>query len=383
MKSFNLSVLNIFITVSLFLCSLQSFYLSRLGGPLIPYLGGTLILLTALVHVALTSHTPRLGWKVIVVTLAFMCTAVLSFIFTHDGKGALGVIFGCCVFLSTITLMRGKVDALQTSLEIILSVHLLLLFIQVATYFSLGWYLDYLYFTDDQAAWKSSKSWIIAGQPIPRFTGAFNEPGSYSGVMGALLATYYHVRERAGLLFWLTWASLVASAALTGAILAAVILCAVLWSKYITLRGKLRLRFALIGIISAVAALVFIGYRFLDRLQYTGGNQDVALLNIAWLSSLDSLSVVGHTVSELPSFVSLEYFGLWMTTYVQFGVAGLLALTALTAPAILANFFVGATLLLAKMKITYPLIFCLLAVVWLKSEYINSLRLRLLIPNNA
>src|SRR5690606_30481747 len=129
-------------------------------------------------------------------------------------------------------------------------------------YYTFENYLDYLYFTDDRAVWSSRKGWEIAGEVVPRFTGAFNEPRNCSGVMGALVATYYFAKRKTDAIVWIVIVSLVASAALTGAILAAALTAVIGWDYIQRLRGLTKASALAMAIVVILAAAGFIFGRF-------------------------------------------------------------------------------------------------------------------------
>ena len=345
---------------ALFLATLQSFHYYALGGAVLPYLGAAIFAVMALAVFAQKGLETRV-WGVGLVSFGLMAASGLAVIAIHgEYKSAFGIILSASMLLVVPTLLP-RIQA-ERALSAVLSIHIGLFVVQVAWWFASENYLDYLLLSDLDSRWSSNKGYRLYGHLVPRFTGAFTEPATYAGVVGAMTACLIFIRRRLGWLGAVSIGTLVLSASTTGFVLAAGLATGAMFPVVCRLGGLKR-----IGLLAtaALAGSVFVAFaytRFQRRLQFTGGSEDAAVLSLEWLFSPTSFNLFGHDLSSLPEFVSYDYFGIWMGAYLQAGFVGLLGVLVAHAPIFFANPFIAGTMLLAKIKLTYPLAFVLIAV---------------------
>lgn len=355
-KTFSFRVV---LTAALLLASLQSFYFQSAGGAVFVFVGAAIMIgLAALNGRAEMASSPAIRFGVVCVA-ASIPVALMHNYATGEGVSSAGV-FICATMLVAVPIaLYGRELEVMRALTIVVSFHLTLFFFQIAWFYAGGGFLDYIALTGRESVWLSQKGYTAASHLIPRFTGAFNEPGTYAGVVAAMVGARYLVARKSDPVFWVGILTLGITASMTGLILSAGLLGAVAIDFLKKHHNAIRAWHIIVLSVLSTIALAFIVQRFQHRITFTGGAEDTAIRNLAWLFSGGSGTSFGHAMEDLPDFVSYEYFGVWMGAYVQFGMSGLAAIGYFLLPAALVNPAIFAVLLLAKIKFTYPMIYML------------------------
>jgi len=89
--------------------------------------------------------------------------------------------------------------------------------------------------------------------------------------------------------------------------------------------------------------------------------EDVAVKNFLWLLNVENFSLFGHRMDDIPSYVSIDYLGVWSSAYVRFGLFGLISVLLPFFGLVFFNPFLVGAILAAKLQVTFPLVFILMA----------------------
>ena len=102
----------------------------------------------------------------------------------------------------------------------------------MAVWVSLDYYIDYVAFlSDDYSVFSSSKGLFLLDRRIPRFTGLFNEPATYSTWLFVIVSLNYFVRPRVSWLLSFSLLSIILSMSLFGFIIVAVMMLITFFTK--------------------------------------------------------------------------------------------------------------------------------------------------------
>lgn len=341
----------------MFLLSLQSFYFPAFGGSVLCYAG--LLMLLPLM----------LGRPVVLPALSL--AAVFYLLIGIRGfsdptsleKGFVGTALGLLGLIAVPAAFADRRQVLAQALRIALTAHAVIIFVQAALFFSGFGYVDLLKPFGLVQSVMSQKGVVFGVIQVPRFAGLFNEPGSYSSVVMAMLAAEYALSRRFSWVTLLVLASVAATVSLGGMVLASVFLGAVVWDR--VLRRRVSMASAVGSGIGLASFLLYLKSNFEKRAQLyleTGMLQDSML---AWALNPKHLTLLGVRAANIPFGFSQGYVGVWLDVLVFYGALGLAATGAFVVLALdLSGAALAGVILLAKLKFTYPLVFALLGAVY-------------------
>ncbi len=347
-------------TLALLLISLQSYYFPALGLSPFPVLGALLLLL----DMAL-SPRGRFGAGGVVLLVFFLClfgwmllTGVLNGYGTLLGKG------GALVFnMLTVAALAGyRHDAafwqkLARALRVVLVVHLLFWGVQLVYWLATRQVVDFLTpVTGEAQRVYSAKGLLLGADRIPRFSGLFNEPGTYANYIYVLLVLRVLARGRYDGLGVLASLTMLLSMSLYGALFAVVYM--LLYA--LTARRKIVFWGALAGISSVgIGAIGYVyaqfAWRFQEGLGISGRLETVADI-------LVQTNILFGLPADRLTFPA-EDLTLYIAAYVT-GGALLLAGILLVQGAMIAGKrrdlqVLLSTIFLAKLKLAYPVLWVL------------------------
>lgn len=368
----NSTIKPIAIGAGVFLVSLQSFHFDGMGS-VFCFVG--IILLASCAVLASFRASDFMLFP------AFLMMVSIHWYFGLQGelRSYAGILLGAGSFAIGMNLLRNHRVDVQRGLTVAILIHGALWSAQAIVYFADVRYIDYVAMMSDAVSeFHSAKGFSLGGWwPvlfIPRFTGAFNEPGTLSGIMGAMIMARYALSRQVDWVFCAAIGMLLLTASTTGAALAFLACCIVAYISVTSASASTRRNILIVTAFAAVIPAAFLWRSVFNRLSwYTGGQDamptDSAVTNLVWVLSPENWTAFGARLSEIPPFVSIDYFGTWMHLLIQFGIFGL---TVFLAPLLWLGGIAAAPylafLMAAKVKLTYPLIYFLLAVVVAESQ---------------
>ena len=350
--------------VAVFLASLRNFYFDNLGGSVPSFISVPIFIFLSIL--CFYKYQVKISFtKEYIATLFLIAvTAMVHAVVVFDGyssKAAAGFLLGGAMFASTYVVFFGRWNLFAKVLGVVLLSHILFYFIQIAVYFLLdGFYLDYVSLSDDRSRWFSSKAYMWDGQQIPRFTGLFAEPGTYSGTIGAIAAARLMIVQKIDFICVLAVITLLVSASMTGYVLSFLIFCALLFFAARSSGAVISRRVVLGVAASFIVMVVLLVSAFFKRPMDTLA-EDVAVKNFLWLLNVENFSLFGHRMDDIPSYVSIDYLGVWSSAYVRFGLFGLISVLLPFFGLVFFNPFLVGAILAAKLQVTFPLVFILMA----------------------
>lgn len=253
--------------------------------------------------------------------------------------------------------------------------HVFWLFVQAVYWAGTNEYLDMLSILIGQESSSTSRKGLtFFGQLVPRFSGLFNEPGTFSVIVMSLVIIYYaHVKKVdytivAGIL-----ASLVTMS------LFGVLLVLALLSVYSLGSQGRRVKaigssLFLFGIFSLVGGVQAVMNRFSSQSDYSG--LDFRAKMIADVFGNPNALLFGYGIEQVPDYFVVNDNGLWFAFIINFGVIGILLVISMFG-------FVAAKartlecvallvlILMTKLKFTYPLFWVLLMLLALSGKKVN------------
>ena len=103
-------------------------------------------------------------------------------------SGGLALIAVC----STYIVFSQNRNTLRKSLYTVILLHLFFFYIQVFFWVLTDYYIDFVdIISDDYSVYSSAKGFYLFERRVPRFTGLFNEPGTYCKWLFAIVAIYH------------------------------------------------------------------------------------------------------------------------------------------------------------------------------------------------
>ena len=345
----------------LFLISLQSFYVSSLGAAVFCYLGAF-----ALIPL-MRSHIPLSSIYFVAAYLACLVGGV-AVNGLENAKTLLGSIAGLSALFITYSAFSLRPEQFAKALRWVILLHVAVIAGQMVYWFATGTYFDVLQYTGlGEQTVISRKGFEYGGSLVPRFAGMFNEPGTYSAIIAALLAAEFAISRRISWLTALALASILGTMSLAGMALAALFVGIVSAHRLLILRKNIVIALVL-GVPAGFAMLYWflsnLGYR--DQI-YTQGTMHGEILD--WATSYRAMSVFGLDYYDIPAFYSLGYLGVWLDFLIVNGVAGFAAVLALWASMGFWGILLGGVVMATKIKATYPLLFTLFAAIQIGRDY--------------
>jgi hypothetical protein len=341
-----------------FLISLQSYYIQSLSVSIFPLLGSVILFVVGLVRSRLVDIALPLLFLLVFYFLYYVFVDAAR----HERFGtilalpflAFAVVGGSCYF-------RGNLVLGSRVLGLVICIHLLLYFVQVLYWVSTGLYLDFLEpITGEMQKYSSAKGAMFNGVRVPRFTGVFNEPGTYSTYLFALMILKYLIDREMGIVVFLTLLTISMNLSLFGAVLSFCFILVVIFEKR-------SIRVAVGAGLFCIAASFFMIPAIVLRL--TGGYAEVSergdLIGNLWDPERLLFGVPG---SGSEGYFALNDAGMWVASLLHGGVfeAFLLVLVLLlVVPLRVSSVVLVLLVTLTKIKMTYPFLWFFLTVLML------------------
>lgn len=213
------------------------------------------------------------------------------------------------------------------------------------------------------------KSVVLGGYVVPRFSGMFNEPGTYSVIIMSLVMAYYFGRDQVDKVVGLGVLSVLMTMSMFGVVLVG---CFFLSMLVVKRRNINSLRVLIFG------ALVLTGFYFVggvaavtERLashsDYGGVDFRVGMIQ-HFLADGNSL-LVGVSIEAIPDGFVPNDAGLWFAFWYFFGLPGLLCFVAVALFSYYKSRRLDVAILviaifLTKIKFSNPILWFLIALVF-------------------
>lgn len=350
----------IYSSAAVFLITLQSFYFSSLGGAVLCYIG--LIML-----VPLMKNVPV---PISVVTFFSMLSVgnIVGVIISGGGLEGLKSVAGAVVSSVSLIIVYcvyvDRIELIKSTLKVVILLHFIALLVQILYFYVSGQYFDVLEYLDlgEQRVF-SLKGLEFNGIRVPRFSGLFNEPGTYATIIVPIVAVDYVLSRRVGVLTILVPISAVATMSLGGMLIAILFLLLVGCREFL---NQPRWRFAIVS--SGVFLFSILLWRIFGTFQLREELDINTQDGMAWALSLNAMTPFGYATKDLPGYYSAGYLGVWLDFYIGGGIWALGSLVAFLASFTPFYMCVLVIVLLSKAKLSYPLLFVLLAMIKIACE---------------
>jgi hypothetical protein len=155
-----------------------------------------------------------------------LLTGIFSIMAVKNGFGSafgqfVAYLFNYLTVFSILLLRKNNSSILLSAFTITLKIHIAFWLIQAVYWLMTGSFLDFVEpITGDASRYSSSKGISIHGTRIPRFTGLYLEPGTYSNYLYGILVVRLLLSGKADLLGLIGCVSMFLSFSLFGAIFA-------------------------------------------------------------------------------------------------------------------------------------------------------------------
>lgn len=333
--------------------SLQSVYLPQFGVAAFCYLG--LLMLIPLLNAPVKASS----FWIVAFLLVGMCGT-----FTEDGgtKAVLGTIGSSLALILVPACFAKDSRPLLVGLRWAIAAHALMVLFQIFYFVAFRTYFDPLASLGlgDQTV-MSKKGLELAVGRVPRFAGLSNEPGTHSTMIASLLAGEYALSRKLSKVSILGILSAIATMSLGGMMFVAMFCGIVGLHQFFAVR-RWRILVAAVGI----ALLSIIIYWALLNLEtrsqlYIEGTQHDQMME--WAFSYQRITLFGLSESQIPMFFTFGYLGVGLDFLLRYGLWAVVGIAMYLLSLPLLGIGLSVVLLATKLKLTYPLVFVILATI--------------------
>lgn len=355
--------------IFLFFISLQSYYFYSVGVSLFCYLGAFFFIFKNCINNSVVLKNDY----IYIISSLFFLVLILIIYPLDQAKTIIGIIF-CLIFMFFFLVdLRLNLDKIYKSILFVVLFHTLVYTFQALYWFVTKDYIDLLFpITGEHQRYVSEKAMNFGGIVIPRFTGLFNEPGTYSTVMMVLISCLFVIEKKINTIILFSLITIMLSMSLYGFVF---VLGLVLF--YIVSSFNLKSMVILSLIFSP---LIFYIYPFIEQ-RLTSSNSGFedrtsSIQNILsdYYGSSNGLIFGGFYNNSLASkdSIILNDLSLFVWLIYGFGVFGLIFIFIyFVIPIIFSRkidlLILVILVLLSKLKFTYPLIWVFLSLIYIKS----------------
>lgn len=308
---------------------------------------------------------PRANW-----TLAFALIAgtLSSMLFAGlPPASGIGQAFSITALLVVPAVFKYRTEALIASLRFAVFVHSAFIFSQFAIFLFAGVYFDPLdYLGMMHQVVLSRKGISLGGIIVPRFSGLFNEPGTYSTILCALVGATFALTRRIDKLMLFSVASTFLSVSLGGMITATVLI----FAMFVLVRSETdlqRILKASTGAIALCGVVYWVTVNVTKRVEITEGDV-LASRFLDWVLHEMPFTLWGLDWADLPTFYTFGYLGSLLDIYLVNGLFGATVTAAFSLSGGMFGALLSTPLFLSKIKLVYPLLYFLLAAIRLGSS---------------
>jgi ABC-type multidrug transport system fused ATPase/permease subunit len=353
--------MNILIFIGLFLVTNQSLYFKELGINPFVLIGVVIILSLALWP---RCAMIKVSTKLTLITLIFftfygLAVYLITRSFSSLASGVV-MLFFIWSFINLISRYPRKVEH---AVEATIVAHCAFFLFQVVYFFMFHEYFDFLnYLVGYEQSYMSSKGISYGDLRVPRFTGLFNEPGTFSVIISSLIYSSYIFKKKISYITFLGILCIMISFSAYGFFLVSSF---ILFTQIRTVR---RNPFKVILFLTPVllAAIIL----FYQRLTSEHSELDFRINSILLMFDLKILflGAIGNNVNPVSNDISAPLHliligGIFLLAVFIFLLHQFKAFNSIEASVLV--FFMLAT----KVKFTYPPLWILLSVVYASETY--------------
>lgn len=277
-------------------------------------------------------------------------------------KGVVGQMFSASALIIIPSVFSDRRASALQALKVAICIHLMAIYFQVFVFFVTGRYVDYLEMIGLTSQVVFSKKGLdLGGILVPRFAGLYNEPGTYATLMAAMLAVCFSISRRISVVLVLGILSILATMSLGGMVIVLLLVLMI----YVNYFGA-GLKAAILSVLLAICCLPLLYFWVLEnirqRVTIAQGTTDIDIM-LNWVLNFDLVTIFGNKMSVFPDFYSFGYLSVGVDFLLRNGVWGFLAILAYVASSGWLVMFSAGVVLLSKIKLTYPLLYVLLALI--------------------
>ena len=358
------------IVIGLFLVTLQSIHLPIVGS-VFTYIGLIILLCVWVVDAELDKVLfKRFGWASILIWIALALQSMFMAISLADFKSILATTVMLLSVAPLVALSENHRDSVHRAVTIVVGVHSGLLILQVIVWAISRDYLDlYQFVTGDVSGYSSAKGLVLGGQRVPRFTGLFNEPGTYSVIVGSCCFVLLQMSRTTSLVLCVGLATICFTMSMFGLIIVTVVCIFLPAPSKLQKAAKLYVvgMFAYIGLMLGVKGSV--EDRFAS--DYSGLDLRMRMIQDHFSGSLNL--ILGRSVEGIPYYYVKNDLGLFFAFNLSFGIFGivicLLCFERLYRRRKGLRSYIALILMLSvKLKFSYPLFWLLFSLLIMRER---------------
>ncbi|RUW63201.1 hypothetical protein [Mesorhizobium sp. M7A.F.Ca.US.008.03.1.1] len=345
----------IYVVVGVIAMSLQSVYLPQFGMAAFCYLG--LLMLIPLLNAPVKANV----FWIVAFLLVGMCGTLAT---AEDGgtKAVLGTIGSSLALILVPACFAKDTRPLLIGLRWAIAAHALMVLFQIIYFAAFRTYFDPLASLGlgDQAV-MSKKGLELAVGRVPRFAGLSNEPGTHSTMIASLLAGEYALSRKLSKVSILGILSAIATMSLGGMMFVAMFCGVVGLHQFFAVR-KWRLLVAAIGtaLLSVMIYWALLNLETRSQLYVEGTQHDQMM---EWAFSYQRITLFGLSESQIPIFFTFGYLGVGLDFLLRYGLWAVIGVAVYLLSLPLLGIGLSIVLLATKLKLTYPLVFVILATI--------------------
>jgi hypothetical protein len=351
----------IYVAVAIIAMSLQSIYLPQFGMAAFCYLG--LLMLIPLLNAPVKANV----FWIVAFLLVGMCGTLAT---AEDGgtKAILGTIGSTLALILVPACFSKDPRPLLVGLRWAIAAHALMVLFQIIYFAAFRTYFDPLanLGLGDQAV-MSKKGLELAVGRVPRFAGLSNEPGTHSTMIASLLAGEYALSRKLSNISIFGILSTIATMSLGGMMFVAMF-CGVVGSHQFFAVRKWRLLVAAVGMALLSVMIYWALLNLETRSQlYVEGTQHDQMME--WAFSYQRVTLFGLGENHIPIFFTFGYLGVGLDFVLRYGFWAVIGIFMYLLSLPFLGIGLSIVLLATKLKLTYPLVFVILAAIKLGGDH--------------
>ncbi|MGL0822743.1 hypothetical protein [Vibrio vulnificus] len=366
----------LFITILITLISLQSFYFPYIGSGL-TYLG--YLIPAALCIIYRKSLSKSDVYFSVILSVTFLSVVVLSFsgVFSlSDFKSILAAFVMVLLYPLVKSYFYFNYDNVVKALRLVITIHSFTVLVQILYWLFTREYLDFMeIIMGSESRSLSRKGIMLFGERLFRFSGLFNEPGTYSVILFCLSVVYYKMVGRIDVYIAFSIFSILSTMSAYGIVLS---LSFLFYSSFFdgessNVSKKLKSIF-----VASLCILPFVvlggmdGFieRFSSDSDYSGGD---FRKNMIYDYFSEYNFIFGYKIHDMPDFFVPNDIGVWFSILTSFGIFGFISIFIVYSYVIksdpkFSTFLILSLIMVTKIKFTYPLMWLLIALLLISRQ---------------
>ncbi|HAS6990567.1 TPA: hypothetical protein I7305_10525 [Vibrio parahaemolyticus] len=348
--------------------SLQSFYFPYIGSGL-TYLGYLVPAVLCIVYRKSLSKSDVYFSASLSVTFLSVVILSGSGIFSlSDFKSILAAFAMVLLYPLVKSYFYFNYDNVVKALRWVITIHSFTILVQIIYWIFTREYLDYLeIIMGSESRSLSKKGIILFGERLFRFSGFFNEPGTYSVILFCLLSVYFKMIGRIDAYIGFAIFTILSTMSAFGIILSLLLL---IYSSFFDDNSSIskKVKSVCITFLCILPFIVLGGMdsfieRFSSDSDYSGGDFRE---NMIYDFFSESNFILGYKIHDMPEFFVPNDVGVWFSILASFGIFGFISIFIIYSYVInsdskLSTVFLLTLIMVTKIKFTYPLMWLLIA----------------------